>query len=92
MLGRQDEFKPAVNTVHAHWNIMEIWPWVATFVLIFVAFALPFLKKTPEGSPRKKDVVFQVSGLLLLIAIFVVSALPLYPGGLVRSPLLRSPP
>jgi len=66
---------------------MGIWPWVATFVLIFVVVVLPFLKKTPDGSPRKKDVVFQVSGLLLLIAIFVVSALPLYPGGLVRSPM-----
>jgi protein-S-isoprenylcysteine O-methyltransferase Ste14 len=48
---------------------------------------LPFLKRTPDGSPRKKDVVFQVSGLLLLIAILVVSAWPLYSGGLVRSPM-----
>ena len=31
--------------------------------------------------------VFQVSGLLLLIAILVVSAVPLYPGSFVRSPM-----
>ncbi len=89
MLGGQDGFKLAVNTASAHWDIMEIWPWVATFVLIFVVVALPFLKKTPEGSPRKRDVVFQVTGLLLLIAILVVSGLGLYsPGGLVLSPTI----
>ena len=88
MLERQDGFKPAVNTVPAHWDIMEIWPWVATLVLIFVVMVLPFLKKTPDGSPRKKDVVFQVSGLLLLIAIMFVSAESLYSlGGPVLSPM-----
>jgi len=88
MLGRQDGFKPAVNTGSAHWDIMEIWPWVATFVLIFGVVVLPFLKKTPDGGPRKKDVVFQVSGLLLLISILVVSAWPLYSlGGPVLSPM-----
>jgi len=88
MLGRQDGFKLAVNTVPAHWDIMEIWPWVVAFVVILVVVVLPFLKKTPDGSPRKKDVVFQVSGLLLLIAILVVSAWPLYSlGGPVLSPM-----
>ncbi|MCK5671092.1 hypothetical protein KAI10_06895, partial [Candidatus Bathyarchaeota archaeon] len=67
---------------------MEIWPWVATFVVISVAAVLPFLKKTPDGSPRKKDVVFQVSGLLLLIAIMFVSGESLYSlGGPVLSPM-----
>jgi protein-S-isoprenylcysteine O-methyltransferase Ste14 len=67
---------------------MEIWPWAATFVLIFVVVVLPVLKKTPDGSPRKKDVVFQVLGLVLLIAIFVVSFEPLYSlGGPVLSPM-----
>lgn len=88
MLGRQDGFKLAVNTVPVHWDIMEIWPWAATFVLIFVVVVLPVLKKTPDGSPRKKDVVFQVLGLVLLIAIFVVSFEPLYSlGGPVLSPM-----
>jgi protein-S-isoprenylcysteine O-methyltransferase Ste14 len=88
VLGRQDGFKLAVNTVPVHWDIMEIWPWAATFVLIFVVVVLPVLKKTPDGSPRKKDVVFQVLGLVLLIAIFVVSFEPLYSlGGPVLSPM-----
>ena len=68
---------------------MESWPWVATFIVIFVAVVLPYLKKMPDGSPRKKDVVFQVSGLLLLIAILVASVEPLYtPGSLFLSPMI----
>ena len=66
---------------------MDTWFWVATFVMIFVVVALPIIKKTSNDSPRKKDVIFQVSGLLLLIAILVVSLEPLYPDGLVLSPL-----
>lgn len=89
MLERQDESKLVVNTVFAHRDNMESWPWVATFIVIFVAVVLPYLKKTPDGSPRKKDVVFQVSGLLLLIAILVASVEPLYtPGSLVLSPMI----
>ena len=89
MLERQDESKLVVNTVFAHRDNMESWPWVATFIVIFVAVVLPYLKKMPDGSPRKKDVVFQVSGLLLLIAILVASVEPLYtPGSLVLSPMI----
>jgi protein-S-isoprenylcysteine O-methyltransferase Ste14 len=89
VLERQDESKLVVNTVFAHRDNMESWPWVATFIVIFVAVVLPYLKKTPDGSPRKKDVVFQVSGLLLLIAILVASVEPLYtPGSLVLSPMI----
>ncbi|MBT3283558.1 isoprenylcysteine carboxylmethyltransferase family protein [Candidatus Bathyarchaeota archaeon] len=89
MLERQDESKLVVNTVFAHRDNMESWPWVATFIVIFVAVVLPYLKKMPDGSPRKKDVVFQVSGLLLLIAILVASVEPLYtPGSLFLSPMI----
>lgn len=67
---------------------MEGWFWAMIIVMVAVAVVLPFLKKVPGDSPRKKDVVFQVSGLLLLIAILVVSVEGLYaPGGLVLSPL-----
>jgi protein-S-isoprenylcysteine O-methyltransferase Ste14 len=89
VLERQDESKLVVNTVFAHRDNMESWPWVATFIVIFVAVVLPYLKKMPDGSPRKKDVVFQVSGLLLLIAILVASVEPLYtPGSLFLSPMI----
>jgi len=37
---------------------METWFWIAIFVTIFVAVALPIIKKTSNDSPRKKDVVF----------------------------------
>jgi len=40
------------------------------------------------GDHRRKDVVFQVTGLLLVIAVLVVSAGPLYStAGLILTPL-----
>ena len=66
---------------------MDIRFWGMIMVMVVVAVVLPYLKKTPEGSPRKKDVVFQVSGLLLLVAILIVSGRGLYsPGVMVLSP------
>jgi protein-S-isoprenylcysteine O-methyltransferase Ste14 len=48
--------------------------WVATFIVIIVAIILPYLKKkTGASNFRKQDVFFQVSGLMLLIAILIVS-------------------
>lgn len=53
---------------------MVSWFWVATFIVIIVAAILPYLKKkTASSHPRKQDVYFQVSGLILLIAILIVS-------------------
>jgi len=58
------------------------------FVVIFVAVVIPSLKKTPKGDPRRQDVFFQVSGLVLLLAVLVVSFGGLdYPVGSFKSPL-----
>ncbi|MFC1802692.1 methyltransferase family protein [Thermoproteota archaeon] len=62
--------------------------WVATFIVIIVAVILPSLKKTPNGSPRKQDVFFQIPALILLIAILIVSLGDLdYPLYTIQSPL-----
>ena len=62
--------------------------WIMVFFVIIVAVVLPFLKKTQNGGTRKKDVFFQVAGLLLLIAILLVSVEGLYsPADLILSPI-----
>ena len=62
--------------------------WIMVFFVIIVAVVLPFLKKTQNGGTRKKDVFFQVAGLLLLIAILLVSVEGLYsPADLIMSPI-----
>jgi protein-S-isoprenylcysteine O-methyltransferase Ste14 len=60
-----------------------------TFLVIIIAAILPFLKKKATISEaRKQDVLFQVSGLILLIIILVFSVGGLdYPVGLVQSPM-----
>ena len=63
--------------------------WVATFIVIIIAAILPSLKnKAKISDARKQDVFFQVPGLILLIAILIVSFgnlnFPLYT---IQSPL-----
>ena len=64
------------------------WFWVATIIVIIVAAILPYLKKTPNGSPRKQDLFFQIPGLILLITLLIFSFGDLdYPVGTIQSPL-----
>ncbi len=62
--------------------------WVAMSIMVIIAVILPYLKKTPKGSPRKQDLFFQIPALILFIALLIVSLGNLdYPVYTFQSPL-----
>jgi protein-S-isoprenylcysteine O-methyltransferase Ste14 len=88
-LETQDEYLTTLKTNRATQSSMVSRFWVATLIVIIVAAILPYLKKkTKNNNYRKQDVFFQVSGLILLIAILIVSFGNLdYPMFSIQSPM-----